>query len=128
MAIGVKKESEFKKLLEDKQYFNLPKIGDLVKGTIISATKNEVHIDLGGIATGLVRGKECYSESEEYRNLKPGDEVEATVLEPENENGEIELSFRYAGRQKAWKNIRDTEEGNQITEVIITDANKGGLM
>lgn len=128
MTTEVKKDSEFKKLLEDKQYFNLPKKGDLVKGVILSATKNEVHIDLGGIATGLVRGKECYSESEEYRNLKPGDEVEATVLEAENENGEIELSFRYAGRQKAWKNIKDTEEGNQITEAVITDANKGGLM
>ena len=105
MTTEVKQDSEFKKLLEDKQYFNLPKVGDLVKGTIISASKNEVHIDMGGTFTGLVRGKECYSESEEYRNLKPGDEVEATVLEPENENGEIELSFRYAGRQKAWKII-----------------------
>lgn len=128
MTTEVKKDSEFKKLLEDKQYFNLPKTGDLVKGTIISASKNEVHIDLNGTFTGLVRGKECYSESEEYRNLKPGDEVEATVLEPENENGEIELSFRYAGRQKAWKSIRDVEEGNKITEATITDANKGGLM
>ncbi|NCN07713.1 S1 RNA-binding domain-containing protein [Candidatus Falkowbacteria bacterium] len=128
MTTEVKQDSEFKKLLEDKQYFNLPKVGDLVKGTIISASKNEVHIDMGGTFTGLVRGKECYSESEEYRNLKPGDEVEATVLEPENENGEIELSFRYAGRQKAWKIIKDVEEDNKITEAIITDANKGGLM
>lgn len=128
MTTEVKQDSEFQKLLEDKQYFNLPKVGDLVKGTIISASKNEVHIDLGGTFTGLVRGKECYSESEEYRNLKTGDEVEATVLEPENENGEIELSFRYAGRQKAWKIIKDAEEANNITEAIITDANKGGLM
>jgi len=128
MTTEVKPDSEFKKLLEDKQYFNLPKVGDLIKGAVISATKNEVHIDMGGIATGLVRGKECYSESEEYRNLKPGDEVEATVLELENENGEMELSFRYAGRQKAWKNIREVEESNQITEAVITDANKGGLM
>ena len=128
MITEVKKDSEFKKLLEDKQYFNLPKIGDLVKGTVISATKNEVHVDLGGIATGLVRGKECYSESEACRNLKPGDEVEATVLELENENGEIELSFRYAGQQKAWQSIKEAEEGNKIIEALITDANKGGLM
>jgi len=128
MTTEVKKDSEFKKLLEDKQYFNLPKVGDLVKGTVISATKNEVHVDLGGIATGLVRGKECYSESEECRNLKVGDEVEATVLELENENGEIELSFRYAGQQKAWQSIKEAEEGNKIIEALITDANKGGLM
>ncbi len=116
------------KLLEDKQYFNLPKVGDLVKGTVISALKNEIHIDLAGIATGLVRGKECYNESEEYRNLKPGDQVEATVLELENENGEIELSFRYAGRQKAWQAIKVKEEEATIVSAQITDANKGGLM
>jgi small subunit ribosomal protein S1 len=122
------KTSEMQKLLEDKQYFNLPKIGDLVKGKIISAHKNEVHVDLEGVATGLVRGRECYGESEEYRNLKTGDEVEATVLELENENGEIELSFRYAGRQKAWKEIREMENNGKIIPVVITDANKGGLM
>jgi small subunit ribosomal protein S1 len=128
MAITAPKDSQMQKLLEDKQYFNLPKIGDLVKGSIISASKNEVHIDLDGIATGLVRGRECYAESEEYRNLKAGDEVEATVLDLETENGEFELSFRYAGRQKAWQKIKTTEESNEIVSVTITDANKGGLM
>jgi len=121
-------ESEMQKLLDDKQYFNLPKLGDLVKGTVISAHKNEVHIDLDGVATGLVRGKECYSESEEYRNLKLGDEVSATVLELENENGEIELSFRYAGRQKAWREINGKMEVGDVVKVVVLDANKGGLM
>ncbi len=116
------------KLLEEKQYFNFPKIGDLVKGKIISAQKNEIHIDLNGLATGIVRGKECYGESEQYRNLKLGDEVESTVLDLENENGEIELSFRYAGRQKAWQNIKTAKNDGAIIKAAITDANKGGLM
>ena len=115
-------------LLEDKQYFNFPKVGDLIKGKIISAHKNEVHIDIDGVATGLIRGRECYNESDEYRNLKVGDEVEATVMELENENGELELSFRYAGRQKAWKNIKDNQESGEIVKALITDANKGGLI
>ena len=116
------------KLLEDKQLFNLPKVGDLVKGTIISAGKSEVYIDLGGIATGVVRGRERYDEADEYRNLQPGAEVEATVLEAENENGEVELSFQYAGRRKAWDNLRDFEKNGQLITAAITDANKGGLM
>jgi len=123
-----KKTNEMTKLLEEKQYFNFPKVGDLVQGKIIAAHKNEVHVDLDGVATGIIRGKECYNESEEYRNLKKGDEVEATVLEQENENGEIEMSFRYAGRQKAWQQIlTDMDDGN-IVEAVLTDANKGGLM
>ena len=117
-----------KRLLDEKQYFNFPKVGDLVKGTIIFADSSEVHIDLGGIATGIVRGKERYGESDEYRNLEVGNEVEATVLELENENGEVELSFRYAGRQKSWQNIKQLEKDGTIISVQVTDANKGGLM
>lgn len=128
MTNTVKKDSPMNELLEQKQYFNFPKIGDLIKGVVISANKNEAYVDLGGVATGIVRGRERYSESEEYRNIKPGDEVEATVIELENENGEIELSFRYAGKQKAWTSIREIEENQKILEVTITDANKGGLM
>lgn len=115
-------------LLENKQYFNLPKVGDLTKGTVISVDKNEVHIDLGGIATGVVRGKERYDESDEYKGLKPGDVVEATVLEMENENGEIELSFQYAGRQKSWQTLKDLIKGGEIVQATITEANKGGLL
>jgi len=46
------KDSVMAKLLDEKQYFNLPKMGDLVKGAVISIDKNEIHIDLGGIAKG----------------------------------------------------------------------------
>lgn len=115
-------------LLENKQYFNLPKTGDLVKGAVISVDKNEVHVDLDGIATGVVRGKERYDESDEYKGLKPGDIVEATVIELENENGEIELSFQYAGRQKSWQTLKDWIKSGQIVQATITEANKGGLM
>jgi ribosomal protein S1 len=123
-----KKESIMTKLLEEKQYFNLPKVADLVTGTVISSNKNEVHVDLGGVATGVVRGRERYDESDEYKNLQPGDTVQATVLELENENGEVELSFQYAGRQKAWQSLKDLEKASNIVSALITDANKGGLM
>lgn len=128
MSLITKKDSPMKELLEHKQYFNFPKVGDLIKGAIITADKSEVYLDLGGVATGIIRGRECYSEAEEYKNLQPGDEVEATVLELENENGEIELSFRFAGRQKAWQKIKQMEKEGAIVAAAITDANKGGLM
>ena len=128
MTTVKEKDSEMTKLLDQKQYFNLPKIGDLIKGTIIASNKNEVYLDLGGVATGIVRGRERYGESDEYRNLQPGIEVEATILELENENGEMELSFRHAGRQKAWASLQKYEEDGTILQATITEANKGGLM
>jgi len=120
--------SEFAKLLEDSKYLKLPKVGDVIKCTVINASKAEVRLDLDGIKTGIVRGRELYNESEEYGNLKTGDKVEATVIELENENGEMELSFRYAGQQKAWQSLRDLMKSQEVIPVKITDANKGGLM
>ncbi|RJQ30651.1 S1 RNA-binding domain-containing protein [Candidatus Parcubacteria bacterium] len=122
------KKSEFKKLLEEGEFFKFPKIGDLIKGKIISISKAEAHVDIDGVATGVVRGREFFDDSSQYKNLKPGDEVEATVLELENETGEIELSFRFAGHQKMWEDLAKLQESGEITKAKITDANKGGLM
>jgi len=121
--------SEFAKLINsDSSYLKLPKVGDVIKGKVISASKAEVRLDIDGIKTGIVRGRELYNESEEYGHLKIGDIIEATVLEMENENGEMELSFRYAGQQKAWDNLEDLMKKGEVITVKITDANKGGLM
>jgi small subunit ribosomal protein S1 len=122
------KNSEMGKLLDEKQYFDLPKESDLIKGTVISIDNNEIHVDLNGIMTGVIRGKERYDEGDAYKNLKVGDLVEATVLELENENGEVELSFQYAGRQKAWQNLADLIKSGEIVQCQIIEANKGGLM
>lgn len=122
-----KEHEEFQKLL-DKQDFKAPLFGELVKGTVISASKAEVRLDLNGILTGVVRGPELYEEDENYANLKPGDDVDATVIDSENENGDIELSFRYAGQEKAWEGLRDAFAEKGIVKVRVIDANKGGLL
>ncbi|MBI4272772.1 S1 RNA-binding domain-containing protein [Candidatus Uhrbacteria bacterium] len=106
----------------------LPKVGDLITGTILYASKNEAVVDIDGIATGIVRGLELIDESGEYSNLKSGDEVSATVLDIENEQGMLELSFRAAGHKKAWDNLISLMKSGEIVSVKIIDANKGGLM
>ena len=106
----------------------IPAPGELVEGTVINVGKNEVMIDIGGYAIGIVRGKELEDESGEYSDLKVGDKVQATVLELENEKGALELSFRQAGHQKAWDNLEKMKKDGTIIKAKIVDANKGGLM
>jgi small subunit ribosomal protein S1 len=120
--------SEFAKLMADNQYFKFPKVGDVIKGKVVNASKAEVRLDFEGIKTGIVRGRELYNESDEYGHLKAGDMVEATIIELENENGEMELSFRYAGQQKAWDGLRDLMKSGEVLNLKVSDANKGGLM
>lgn len=118
---------EFEKML-DADDFRAPLTGETIKGIVISASKAEVKMDINGILTGVVRGPELYDEDEEYANLKPGSEIEATVIDQENENGELELSFRFAGQEKAWTGLRESAEEKKVIKVKIVDANKGGLL
>ncbi len=123
----LEKDSEFAKLL-DKDQIKIPQVGDIVKGRVVAASKSEVKLDVDGILMGVVRGPEMYNEVPEFSDLKPGDEIEAAVIDEENENGELELSFRLVGQEKAWKNLRLALKEKTTVKVKIMDANKGGLL
>lgn len=118
---------EYKQLIQEHGA-QLPKVGDMVEGTVIGMGKNEVQVDINGIASGIVRGYELIDESEEYSTLSIGDHVIATVLDLENETGAMELSFRSAGHKKAWDRLSGLVKAGDIVQVQITEANKGGLM
>src|SRR3989339_597816 len=120
--------SKMAELLKDKNAANMPKVGDLVEGKIISISKNEIYLDIDGLTTGVIRGREIYDESEDSDKLKISDIASATVVDLENENGYMELSFREAGHQKAWGRLEKLYKAGELVESRVTDANKGGLM
>ncbi|MFZ5363931.1 MAG: 30S ribosomal protein S1 [Patescibacteria group bacterium] len=119
---------EFEKLLAQGDFLTIPKVGDVVRGKVLTISKNQVNLDIPGFRTGVVRGRELCNESAEYSELKPGDETEATILELENERGEMELSFRFAGHKKIWDNLTELQKTGEIVIATVMDANKGGLM
>jgi ribosomal protein S1 len=120
-------KSDFSKLL-DKQEFSIPQVGDVIKGIVVAASKSEVRIDVNGVMVGVVRGPELYLEDDEYGKLTQGDETEAMVVETENENGELELSFKRVGQEKAWNILEEAYQDKEPVFIKIVDANKGGLM
>jgi len=121
-------QSDFQKLLEEGNYLNVPKVGDVVVGKVIGAGRREIRLDIDGVGTGVVRGRELFAESNEYSNLATGEEVQATIINRENENGEMELSFRFAGQQRAWEELRRLFTTGQTVPTKILEANKGGLI
>ena len=118
---------EFAALLE-KDDIKIPQVGDIIKGTVVTASKAEVKLDIDGILMGIVRGPELYNDVPEFSDLEPGDQIEAAVINVENENGELELSFRLVGQEKAWNNLRQALKDKATVKVKIVDANKGGLI
>ncbi|MBI2552479.1 S1 RNA-binding domain-containing protein [Candidatus Uhrbacteria bacterium] len=121
-------DSELKRLLSDKTYITVPKEGDVVKGTVIALSSREILVDIPGFKTGIVRGLEMKELSQVYPNLKIGDPVEATVTELENEEGQVELSFQFAGELRGWEKAIEAKTKNTIVEGKVVEANRGGLM
>ncbi len=115
-------------IIESSEGAKVPQVGGLVEAVVISIGKREVRLDVPGFTSGVVRGRELSDESGEFNSLKVGNKVTATVLELENENGELELSFREAGHQKAWDKLNALKKSGEIISVKVVDANKGGLM
>jgi len=116
--------SEIGKLLQEKTYNSFPKVGDVVHGKVIAVGRNEVRMDIGGLAVGLVRGPELDPQAV----LAVGDEIDATVIDLDNEFGELELSLKGAGRKKTWEKIKDLYTSGTVVNVRILEANKGGLI
>lgn len=120
--------SELEQLLQHESLPRIPQVGDIIQGKIITVSKNEALLDIDGVTTGIIRGKELIDESGETANLKTGDIAQATVLELENEAGQMELSFRSAGHQKAWDELMRLLNSGEVIDTEVIDANRGGLM
>ena len=104
------------------------KKGQEVKGKITAIKNKAIYIDIGGKTDAMVSGKEFEFVKDYVSDLKPGDEIEAAVIDEENENGELELSFRLVGQEKAWQALRQALKDKTMVKVKIMDANKGGLL
>ena len=106
----------------------MPKIGNLVKGSVIDIGKNAIYLDLGIMGTGLVMGREMKDGLGISENLKKGDTVETAIVELENEDGYMELSLREAGYEKTWDEIERKKKEEETVQTKILAANRGGLM
>ena len=101
---------------------------EVVKGRILSVGKNEVYVDIDGVGIGVVRGRELYDDEQVLSSLKVGDEVYASVIEVENREGNVELSFRKAGQERVWQSLKEKLDSKEVVKTKILEANKGGLM
>ncbi len=102
--------------------------GELVEGTVVFRGKNKLLLDIAGVATGTVTGRELRDSFHTFRELNVGDIISAMVLEEENDEGMIVMSLRMASQQKAWQRFHDLVTGEKTMQFTAQEANKGGLI
>lgn len=123
-----KTNSPLAQLMKDSNLIATLKSGDLVDGEFIELGAKKAFFDLKKFGTGVVYGREYINAQDVIKNLKPGDKVLAKVIEPENEEGYVELSLTEADRQKSWQVIKELSESGEIISVKVMGANAGGLI
>jgi small subunit ribosomal protein S1 len=98
--------------------------GEVIDGKVLSVRKHEILIDLGPQGVGLVPRREVGFS----RTLNEGDEVTASIVDPELDNGYVLLSLRKAAKDKGWDEVIAKLESGEIIDVSPYDANRGGLL
>ena len=98
--------------------------GDMVTGKVLSLRKHEVLIDLGAQGVGFVPRREVGFS----RALKEGDEVTASIVDTELDNGYSLLSLRKAAKDRGWEEVAAKQESGEIIDVTPYDANRGGML
>lgn len=128
MRVATDKKSTLMQNLISNEAFNIPRIGDVVKGNIIAIKPQTIYLDLKGFKTGIILGQEIKQNAKEIKNIKIGDEVSIKITGPENEQGYIEVSLRKAGEERKWQTLKEKMEKGEIIDAVVLKANKGGLM
>lgn len=106
----------------------LKRAGELAEGTVIAKKGSRMFVDLGPAGTGIVYGREFYAAQDILKDLGPGDTVSAKIIDPDNEEGYVELSLKEAGEEKRWLDLKRLMESGEVLELPVKEANRGGLI
>lgn len=103
--------------------------GDVVKGTVISASDEEVFVNIGYMADGVISKEEFTDDlTASLKDLaKPGDELYVYILEVNDGEGNVALSKLKAEEHKVWDEFQDSLEKGTTIEVKISEVVKGGV-
>ena len=108
---------------------NIPEKGDIRKGVVTAITSNEILIDVQSKADGLIAGRELEQiNPRTLESFQVGEEILVYVLEPEDVNGHVVLSYTRAQEEKDWEQVEKSLETGEVITTFVEGYNKGGLL
>lgn len=107
---------------------NPPQPGQLIEGEILEIGRSGILIELPAYGKGWILGREIKDNPQLVKTLKAGDLINVVVLDSENDNGLIELSFNRAQTEKGWQYLQEKRSAGEEISVNVRQANRGGLL
>lgn len=111
-------------LLSESDSIKQLSVGEMIDGVVLEVKKHEIIVDIGSYGIGIIPRREIgYSKS-----ISIGDEISASIVDSEMEDGNVLLSLRKANKDKGWDELFEKQKNKEIIEITPFDANRGGLL
>jgi small subunit ribosomal protein S1 len=128
-TIGDQNTNVAEHLPEEAYAFKTVSRGDILEGTVVRVSPEEILVDVGWKYEGTISSRELESMGPAaVKEIQVGAEVLTYVVNPEDVNGRIVLSLRQAELEKEWRSLQKLFETGEIFEGTVTGYNKGGLI
>ncbi|MBR5126945.1 MAG: S1 RNA-binding domain-containing protein [Roseburia sp.] len=105
-------------------------VGDIIKGTVIAVSEEEIIVDLNYYTQGIIK-VENFSNDPDFAVLEEihvGDEIEATVIRRDDGQGNMELSRKEANDTLAWEKLAEMLEAGTVTAVRVKESVPSGVV
>lgn len=116
-------------LEEEGLSLDLPKVGEFRTGVIAGITSSEILVSIGTKSEGVIVGREKDQiPADELASFEVGQEIEVYVVSPEDQHGNVVLSYLRAREEADWREVEELMESSDVYESKIIGYNKGGLI
>ncbi len=128
MMNGHEGEMDFSKALE--MTFTELRTNEVIKGKIIGYNNNDVFVDLGYKADGLIPMEEFLDDPDfdPEKDLQTGNEIEALVVKINDGEGNVALSKKKVDSIRGFELAEEAFKNNTPIDVVIKEIVKGGAV
>mgnify|MGYP002530240758 FL=1 len=120
--------NEFEQLLEETSLVTIHN-GEVVEGTVISVKEDEIVLNIGYKADGIITRNEYSNQSGiDLRDVvKEGDKMNAKVLKVNDGEGQVLLTNKRLAMEKSNERIREAFENKEVLKAKVVNVLTGGL-
>ena len=118
--------NEFEQLLEE----SLVTIhnGEIVEGTVISVKEDEIVLNIGYKADGIITRNEYSNQPIDLTTVvKEGDTMKAKVLKVNDGEGQVLLTYKRLAMEKSNERIKEAFENKEVLTAKVAQVLDGGL-
>ena len=99
-----------------------------VEGKVVAILPNEILVDIGAKSEGVIASRDIDVARDIAENLAVGDSIQATVVYPENDAGQVVLSLRKFTGERRWQELDLVKSQKSAIEVLAVEVNRGGII